>query len=380
MDPFDEELEGLVLTFPEITCSNRRLTFPCAVMAGEAAFVELTALLVVPDDYPTSAVRVELRTVRGPCESEVARSVTSLAAVATEHAGESSCFQILLAVQNEAQRLADSIRCCICLDAVRCHSAPVFRSIGCGHCFHDRCIFDYADHVNAAFKASDEYLGLMRAAQQSLAPFEGSMRRDQAAHAALEAQLKSASAQLSDAEQRHADILERLRFEVAGTPAAGLLEADAATTMEAMQSAASSIKTLRRELSAAGARAGRSLAAYEDAAKTVATSASAKTKAAVLCPLCRNPFIQAQLDELYSRYAPVVAEAMGSCESLDHTALVAPSSATARAMPSSSSDPSIPRGLDNDTAAFVLRERARFAVAYQRQLDAGSFFAPRSDA
>lgn len=187
------------------------------------------------------------------------------------------------------------------------------------------------------------------------------MMRDQALHTALCAQLQDTSSQLETASQQLAEYV--------ASSASSTSDPEAVAARVAVDRLTAHMKLLRRELSAAGARAGRSLAAYE----TAIAEAAAMTVpvAAVPCPLCRRPLDHAQTLEL-SRHPASDVTSVEACPSgLPPMSSFCHSTAE---MHQTSDASAIPSGLDSDTVAFILQNRARHSAAYERQRAGGCFF------
>jgi hypothetical protein len=365
MDVFEEELVALRATFPEISCPAQRLVrFPCEIFAGDAVMVSAVAMITAPLDYPIKPLLVELVDVRGAEDSYVDRTEKELTRMADELAGDAACFQLVLAVQNELELLADIIRCCICLDSVRGLGSPIFRSSSCGHCFHRGCITEYARHITQAFSESDEFAASQRAARQALSVVDTPMRRDQAAHAALDIELQVSCAQLKDFELQLSALRTRLKFEVCGTTAADVLQVEHDAAAGAVEQLTAKIRMLRRDLSAAGARASRSLAAFRAGIEISVATGAGSMKAVLPCPLCRCPIEAAQESELI-RTMPVSQPFIPTTTCCTSAAGIASV---------------VPVGLDHDTVSFLIRERSRYSAAFDRQRVNGCFVDSESPA
>ena len=400
VDEFESEVEALAITFPELSRPSReerRIIIPCVALAGDAIVTTVNLAIVAHADYPASALCVDLLDAKGAGADELASALAAVRAAAAARAGECSCFDVALAAQNEVDKIANAVVCCICLDAVRVDSSAADATVNlsaCGHCLHSQCLARYARCAADSHTESDEYQATLRASRQAAAAAETPLRVARAAHKALQLELAREQARVVSAAAEAID-MQRQSESASGVDADVFLRA-ATLARHAETAAAAKVKTLRKDVSAAAARLGRASATFDAfladqqtrlhvggaasselsaprgtpgaSASSLPTSVAVATASVmsglvVVCPLCR-----CQLTPEDARAALTARDSTPGLHPGDLPAAAgSPSGAGILA------DAPLPTGLSPETAAYVKEFRARNADAYRRQKDGRCF-------
>ena len=397
-DSFDEEVEALGATFPELTRpAPRKVVYTCSARAGTSCVVQADLVVTSSLDYPVSSLGVDLVAAKGATGAEIEAALNVLRKMSAELRGELSCFAIFLAAQNEMERLADAILCCICLEPIRGGSdrvvvEPVALS-ACGHCLHSHCLAQYASRLIDMHVESESYQASLRASRQAASAAEEPLRRARVELQVLLHQLEAAQARSELAADESANLQIKLDDESPSSCDARSLSFSLELSRKAEASAAAAVKSLRKDVIASEARIRRATSEFDAylvenrvgyilgdtsaSARSTSSGRSTVTGAAtsasvieanvvIICPLCRCPLTP---DD--SRAAIAASKAV---EKLERVSFCEPSAAVAASADLLMADAPVPLGLEPETVILLRQFRARHMEAYRRQREGRCFW------